>query len=86
MYFMKMLFDGYARCLYIYTGVGEEDQYALKSEDFARQLNLRHECRSCDMRVLRKALDQAKQLANSAIADNIGSKPPSSAEGVDFRA
>jgi hypothetical protein len=86
MYFMKMIFDGYSRCLYIYTGVGEEDQYVLKSEDFARQLNLRHECRSCDMRVLRKALDQAKQLANNAIADNIGSTRSSSAEGVDFRA
>jgi len=66
MYFMKMLFDGYSRCLYIYTGVEDEGPYALKSEDFAMQLSLRHDCRSCDMRLLKKALEQAKQLARNA--------------------
>lgn len=67
MYFMKMLFDGYARCLYVYTGVEDEAQYVAKSEDFAKQLNLRHECRPCDMRVLQKALEQTKALARKAV-------------------
>ncbi|MDD1755452.1 MAG: DUF1638 domain-containing protein [Methanomassiliicoccales archaeon] len=66
MYFMKMLFEGYSRCLYIYTGVEDEGHYTAKSEDFAKSLNLRHECRSCDMRVLERALSRAKDLARSA--------------------
>jgi len=66
MYFLKMLFEGYSRCLYIHTGVENEEQYRTKSEGFAKSLNLRHECRSCDLRVLEKALAQAKELARSA--------------------
>jgi hypothetical protein len=66
MYFMRMLFEGYSRCLYIYTGVENEDQHKAKSEEFAKSLNLRHECRNCDMRVLEKALALAKDLARSA--------------------
>lgn len=72
MYFMKMLFEGYSRCLYVYTGIGDEEQYRAKSEDFAKRLNLRHECRSCDMRVLEKALVQAKALARSVRASAQG--------------
>lgn len=66
MYFLRMLFEGYSRCLYIYTGVESEEQYKGKSEGFAKSLNLRHECRNCDMRVLERALAQAKELARSA--------------------
>jgi hypothetical protein len=66
MYFLRMLFEGYSRCLYIYTGVDGEDHYKAKSEDFAKSLNLRHECRSCDMRVLERALSQTKELARAS--------------------
>jgi len=66
MFFLKMLFEGYSRCLYIHTGVENEEQYRTKSEGFAKSLNLRHECRGCDLRVLEKALAQAKELARSA--------------------
>jgi hypothetical protein len=66
MYFLKMLFEGYSRCLYIYTGVEDEEHYRTKSEGFASSLNLKHECRACDLRVLEKALLQAKDLARSS--------------------
>ncbi len=71
MYFLKMLFEGYSRCLYIYTGVEDEQRFKEKSEGFAMSLNLRHECRSCDMRVLEKALSSAKELGRSAMASNL---------------
>jgi hypothetical protein len=63
MYFMKMMFEGYSRCLYVYTGVESEDAYFEKSKSFAESLNLRHECRDCDLKVLKKALAEAKDLA-----------------------
>jgi hypothetical protein len=66
MYFLKMLFEGYSRCLYIYTGVEDEEHYKGKSEGFAKSLNLRHECRSCDMRVLERALSHSKELGRAA--------------------
>jgi hypothetical protein len=66
MYFMKVLFEGYSRCLYVYTGVEAEETYLEKSKAFAESLNLRHECRDCDLKVLRKALAEAKSLARKA--------------------
>lgn len=66
MYFMRMMFEGYSRCLYVYTGVEAEDEYFKKSKAFAESLNLRHECRDCDLRVLEKALAGAKDLARRA--------------------
>ncbi|HTY46302.1 MAG TPA: DUF1638 domain-containing protein [Methanomassiliicoccales archaeon] len=68
MYFLKMLFEGYKRCLYIDTGVGEEERYLGLSEDFARKLNLRHETRRCDLRVIEKALARSKDLARQECA------------------
>lgn len=66
MFFLKMLFEGYHRCLYVDTGTGEKEKYEDMSKDFARRLNLKHESRGCDLRVLEKALAEAKELARSA--------------------
>lgn len=63
MYFLRTLFEGYSRCLYVRTGVEAEDQYLEKSKAFAATLNLRHECRDCNLKVLSKALAEAKRLA-----------------------
>lgn len=70
MYFMRLMFEGYSRCLYVYTGVEAEDAYFEKSKAFAESLNLRHECRDCDLRVLEKALAEAKDLARRAKSSN----------------
>jgi hypothetical protein len=66
LYFLKMLFEGYHRCLYIDTGTGERERYERLSREFARRLDLRHESRDADLRVLRKAVDQVKELARHA--------------------
>lgn len=66
MYFLKMLFEGYSRCLYVYTGVEAENEFFDKSKAFAETLNLKHECRDCDSRVLVKALAEAKSLGRKA--------------------
>jgi len=69
MYFLNIIFNGYSRCLYIHTGVDAETQYMEKSKDFACRLNLRHEQRRCDLRVIEIALSEAKNLARKAIED-----------------
>ncbi len=65
LYFLKMMFDGYERCLFIDTGVGEREKWEMLSREFAEQLELRHECRGCDLRVLEKCLADAKKMANN---------------------
>lgn len=63
MYFMKMLFEGYKRSLYIDTGTGEKEKYVALSKDFASKLNLRYDERESDMRELTKAIAHVKELA-----------------------
>jgi nicotinate-nucleotide--dimethylbenzimidazole phosphoribosyltransferase len=62
MHFINMLFTGYSRCLYIDTGVDKERCEAL-SQDFAKTMNLRHESRRCDLRLLEEGIRKAKKLA-----------------------
>jgi hypothetical protein len=63
MYFVKMLFEGYSRCLYIDTGVAEGEHFKGLSEEFSDQLGLRHECTSCGLDALVKAWEDTKALA-----------------------
>jgi hypothetical protein len=63
MYFMKMLFEGYKRSLYVDTGTGDREKYVALSKDFASKLNLRHDERESDMRELTKAIARVKDLA-----------------------
>jgi hypothetical protein len=63
MYFLKLMFDGYERCLFIDTGVPEREKWESLSKEFADQLDLRHECRTCDLRMLEKGLEDAKSRA-----------------------
>ena len=63
MYFLKLMFEGYERCLFLDTGVPEPEKWESLSKDFACQLHLRHECRKCDLRMLEKGLDEARTKA-----------------------
>jgi len=66
MFFADMLFESYERCLYIDTGVKDEDgEYHRKSEVFAGQLRLKHDERKCDLKNLEKKIAEVKQLALS---------------------
>ena len=62
-YFLKMLFEGYKRSLYVDTGTGDKEAFVGRAKDFASALNLRHEERDCNMRELKKAIARAKELA-----------------------
>ena len=66
MYFVKILFQGYSRCLYIDTGVAEKEHFRMLSEDFSQQLGLRHECTICGLEALTKAWEDTKILAQRA--------------------
>jgi hypothetical protein len=65
MWFIRKFFEGYSRCLYVDTGVGERDRYEALSMEFARELGLRHESRDGTLRLLIEGLDSAKRLASS---------------------
>jgi hypothetical protein len=68
MYFLHMLFTGYSRCLFIDTGVGDKEKFEGLSEEFAQELNLAHESRSCSLVLFEEALQATKRLAAQAIA------------------
>jgi hypothetical protein len=71
MYFMKMLFEGYSRCLFIDTNIGDREHWEERSKDFARRLDLKHESRGCSLDLMEKAFQQTKDLAK-AIKDRSG--------------
>ena len=63
MWFIRKFFEGYSRCLYIDTGIGERERFETLSKEFARQLNLKHESRDGTLVILREGLNKAKMLA-----------------------
>lgn len=62
-FFLDLLFDSYQRCLFIDDGIGNEDYYREKSEDVAKQLKLKLDCRKCGLSGLTDAIAQTKELA-----------------------
>jgi len=68
MYFMKMMFEGYQRVLFIDTDVGEREHWVEKSQDFADRLELRYEERSANLELFEKAFQATKELARKVIA------------------
>ncbi|AIZ56776.1 hypothetical protein Mpt1_c09000 [Candidatus Methanoplasma termitum] len=66
MVFMDMMFESYERCLYIDTGVEDKDgKYIAGSKDFANQLRLKHDERTCDLTAMENAIKKVKELAQS---------------------
>jgi len=66
MFFMDMMFESYERCLYIHTGVKDENgEYLAKSKDFANKLRLRHDERGCSLAAFENAISKVKALAAS---------------------
>jgi hypothetical protein len=63
MYFVKILFQGYSRCLYIDTGVADREHFLNLSKEFSEQIGLEHECTSCSLDALSKAWEDTKALA-----------------------
>jgi hypothetical protein len=65
MWFIRKFFEGYSRCLYVDTGVGERERYEALSKEFAKELGLNHESRDGTLRLLVGGLDAAKKLAEA---------------------
>lgn len=63
-WYMGIMFDGYSRCLFIDTGIGEREHYEACSKEFARQMHLKHESRQGTLQMLRDGLLEAKALAS----------------------
>ncbi len=61
LYFAKAQLDGYLRCLFVDTGVGDEERYAALTKDLADQLDLRFERRKANNRPLREAWQKVKE-------------------------
>ncbi len=62
-FFLDILFDSYDRCLFIDTGIGNEDYYLKKSEEVADTLKLKLDCRKCNIDAIRDTIDKTKELA-----------------------
>jgi hypothetical protein len=63
-YFMKLIFQGYSRCLFIDTGVSEMVKYEALAADLAQRLNLRYERTSSASDMLEVGIRKTKALAN----------------------
>ncbi len=59
-YFAKALLNGYSRCLFIDTGVGEEETYASMTKDLACKIGLLYEARKGELRSIREAWNKVK--------------------------
>ena len=68
-FFLDMLFESYQRCLFIDDGIGSEDHYRKKSEEVARGLKLRLDCRKCNIGAIREAIVSTKRLALKVLTD-----------------
>lgn len=62
-YFLKMMFDGFTRCLFIETGAGDTEACRCHSEKFAQTLCLRHEHMVGSLDLMREAWSKTKALA-----------------------
>ncbi|MGD0817225.1 MAG: DUF1638 domain-containing protein [Methanomassiliicoccales archaeon] len=62
-YFLKIMFDGFSRCLFIDTGIDCVEQSRKNSEQFGRALNLRHESIKGSLDMIRDAWLKTKAKA-----------------------
>lgn len=65
MWFLRRLFDGYTRALFIDTHVGDRAHFEGLSRQFAERLGLRHESREGTLDLLRDGLARARSLGSS---------------------
>jgi len=63
MWFIKKMFGGYSRCLYVDTGIGDREKHEALSMAIADELNLKHETTEGTVYILREGLERAKALA-----------------------
>jgi hypothetical protein len=62
-YFLKIMFDGFNRCLFIDTGIDCVDECKKNSEQVAMTLGLRHECMNGSLDLIREAWANTRKAA-----------------------
>jgi hypothetical protein len=65
-YFLKLMFEGFSRCLFIDTGIECVEECRKNSEQLGQVLNLRHECTEGSLDSIRDAWLKTKVLASEA--------------------
>ena len=65
-YFLRMMFDGFSRCLFIDTGITDVERCLKNSEEFGRTLGLRHESMKGSLDLIRDAWAMTKVKAFEA--------------------
>ena len=63
LFFMKMMFDGFTRVLFIDTGAGDIPASEAKSKELACMLCMKHERRKGSVQAIREAVQRTKYLA-----------------------
>ncbi len=64
-YFLRMMFDGFTRVLFIDTGVGNISESESRSNELACMLCMRHERRKGTLKAIEDAIQRTKELARS---------------------
>jgi hypothetical protein len=67
-YFMKLMFDGFTRVLFIDTGAGDIEGSERKSQRLACMLCMKHDRREGTIDAIREAVVRTKELARSLAA------------------
>ncbi|MDD3232842.1 MAG: DUF1638 domain-containing protein [Candidatus Methanomethylophilus sp.] len=65
-FFLDVLFQSYERCLFIDPGIGNTAEYRQESEDVAKTLKLKHDCRTCGLDNLKAAIAATEELGRQA--------------------
>ncbi len=61
-FFLKMMFDGFSRCVFIDSGAGDSVSCERISRDFASELNLKHESRAGTLSSIHDAYQKTREL------------------------
>ena len=61
--FLTTIYESYSRSLFIDTGVPEAGRFKQLSEEFAQEINLKHDCREGTLEILEEGLTRTKELA-----------------------
>ena len=84
-WFLKTMFNGYQRVLFIDDGLGNTDEYEAMSQKFAADLNLRYERRCGTLKLISDGLAKTKALALARAAhgpESSGSRPASASSSA----
>lgn len=69
-FFFDIIFASYERTLFIDDGIGNEEEYKRLAEEFSNELNLRLDCRKCNLERIEETIEKTKELGRRIAAGN----------------